>query len=219
MRKFFVLSIAGLLLISSLASANIVSYTYNKPLSSTNWTQSFNVQKFDPTLGALNSVTISVAGSLSQTLMFENFGSAGSITFSNSSGTTGCLYKVKYTGGSDLVTLDIVDAPTYSYTAYDGVMDFGGTSGKTDVVGKMDSFFDIFTDLSTLIDFTGPGTIGLDATATGRSHYQGGGNIAVGVSTRAGSDVTVTYDYTVPEPATMLLLGLGGLALIRKHRA
>jgi hypothetical protein len=217
MRKiltFFVLTIVVMFCAS--ANATTVTYNYSKSMSSTNWTQIFNVQKFDPSLGSLNSVTIDLGGNLSQTFMFENLDGAGTIQFKNGS-TTGCMFEVKYTGGSSLMLMDILNTPTYSYTAYDGVMDFGGTSGKTDTVGQVDSFFDVFTDLGTLSAFTGTGTISLDAKATGRSYWQAtGGNIAVGVSTSAGADVSVTYDYTVPEPATFCLLGLGAIALRRR---
>lgn len=34
-----------------------------------------------------------------------------------------------------------------------------------------------------------------------------------------GANVTLTYDYTVPEPASFSLLALGGLALLRRRRA
>lgn len=200
------------------ASAATLSYTYNKPLSSANWTQTFAVTQFDPALGTLNSVSITVDADLSQTLMFENFNGPGSITFSAGASTTGCAYVVKYTAGATLVSADIVNTPTYAFSAYDGVMDFGGTSGHTDVVVLSGVNSAMYVDGATLAAFSGLGTVSIDATATGRSAYSfTGGNGAVGVMTSAGADVTVVYDYEpIPEPATMALL-VGGLALLRRR--
>jgi hypothetical protein len=214
MKKFVILLVC---ILGVTANATLLTYTYSKPISATNWTEALNVQQFDPSLGTLNSVTLTVEGGISQTFMFENTGaSAGTIQFSNGK-TTGCLYEIKY-AGSDLVTLDILNTPSYSFTAFDGNFDFGGTSGKTDIIGQSGANAAIFADGPTLGIFTGLGTVAIDAKATGRSYWQSdSGNISVGVSTRAGADIAVTYDYTVPEPATMVLLGLGALLLRRKH--
>ena len=213
------ISIVSLVLIlSASAPADIVTYNYSQPTTTTNWTETFAVQQFNPALGTLNSVTLNLDGDLSQTFQFENLDGPGTITFSNGL-TTGCMFELEYSGGSNLLLLDIENTPTYAFDDFDGNIDFTGTSGNTDTVGVIDSFFDVFTDVPTLSAFTGTGTIDLDAIATGRSYYEAtSGNIIVGVMTTAGADVSVTYDYTIPEPATIGLLALGSAALIRRKR-
>ncbi|GAC1450166.1 MAG: hypothetical protein NVSMB9_34440 [Isosphaeraceae bacterium] len=73
--------------------------------------------------------------------------------------------------------------------------------------------------------FTGPGSITLPVSAKAFSQF-GSGNGFGAVTTFGKADVTVSYEYhskipageLVPEPASVLLWGLGGASLLALHR-
>lgn len=75
----------------------------------------------------------------------------------------------------------------------------------------------------TLVDYTGPGVFDVDATLANPGGFgtvgSWDGATIVGVNNLAQySGLTLTYTYDIPEPASLSLLALGGLALIRRRR-
>lgn len=218
MKHFSILMIV--VLVCASADAATITQTWSQATTPANWTKTFVMAQFDTSLGTLNSVTLSLGDSLAQTLMYENLNGPGTITFEIAGvSKTGCDFVLKFTGGSTLLADAIDNTPTYSYTAYDGVMDFGGTSGGTYLINLSQLAGSLYTGAG-MSPFIGTGSLSFDAVATGRSAYRmTGGNGAVGVMTSAGANVTLVYDYTpVPEPATFGLLSLGGLILARRRR-
>jgi hypothetical protein len=108
--------------------------------------------------------------------------------------------------------IDLV-IPTFYYTLA------GGQSLTSGTLTQNGSSSDLYTDFMILSEFTGPGTIVLDAnTYTETSLIYTGGNIEVNQTTDASLTGNVTYTYIIPEPATIGLLSLGSLMILLKRK-
>jgi hypothetical protein len=202
------------------ANATVITQTATIASTDTDWANSLSFTKFNAGLGTLNSITFSLSGTADGSLFVENTSTKSGATITSTLQATLTLTRPDL---STLVTIVPLGGFTDTVTKYDGVLDFGGTSGKTHS-GLSFSASNSFVSVSAsdFALFSGAGFIFLPVTADGSSTFTGGGNLVSGASETADATVTVTYDYTkkVPEPLTLSLFGAGiaGIAAARRRK-
>lgn len=190
-------------------------FTDSIPLQATNWSNTVTIPKFDPNLGTLQSIQFSLTGRIEGSARAESLDAAPTVV------TTSFSANITLTR-PDLtplvVTLPIANFMD-SFTAFDGTIDFLGTSGETHA-GIMTSDTQMQTSpppLSDLALFTGAGNIVLPVTATGQSIATGAGNLITQFLTDAAADVQVCYTYLPNTPPTIQcpgpIMGSAGVPL------
>ena len=92
--------------------------------TATNWSQNLALQKFDPALGILNSVTFTFRGALLSTSMIENLDGEPADVRED---WTGSMHFT--VPGASQQTSNLSYSFTQSFAAYDGIVDFSGASG------------------------------------------------------------------------------------------
>lgn len=154
-----------------------------------------SVAQFNPALGTLNSVQIILNGTLNTHVKVENLDAAPSTINAEVSGNL----SLQGPGSSTLlsVTPTITENST-SLSAYDGTLDYGGTSGH-DFGEQSASAQNSITLTSNLSAWQGSGNVALTETAQSSSTVSGSGNEQVHICSEGAGDVTVVYNYT-PKP-------------------
>ena len=233
----FIVSVAFVLLLNAgwVCAVEIVQ-TGNFGIQNTNWTDVATVDKFDGTLGILQSVEMDVSGSITANAGYENLAAvANSITLDAGAIITGTVDAMS-------IGFSLSIAPNHlgyfnGVPAHDGATDFGGASGElfmglsgsaTDVLYS--SAFHPVVEALLLLDFTdanGPAggldTLQITVDANGNSQASDThGNVASFFQTSAEGEFALKYIYqssvvgaSTPEPTAlmMVLFGLlvGGL--------
>lgn len=215
-------AVSTMVAMPTVASAASVMYSADIPTGGgtqfTNFDTDFFLPKFDPSLGTLLSVNVMLTGTVEGSVRAESLDAAPStVTLNLSAGLT----LTETTTGQELAFVQPLAEAVEDFTAFDGTIDFGGTSGVTyDNLNADEMDSQTYIDAATLALFTGPGDVELNLDAMGMSSGSGAGNLITQFSTLAGASAKVTYEYEpVPEPLTILGAGAAvsfGAAFKRK---
>jgi hypothetical protein len=222
MKKFLIVTtLSALVSLTALADQITVSGVYGlAPTNFTNQPVTPSVTQFNPALGTLTGVIVKLTGTVSGTAKAESQDSSPTTVTENLQATIALILN----GTTQLAQVLPIATVVHNFTAFDGTLDFGGTSGATDS--------GLTATLNTSInpvDFTpylGTGNVVFGVSATGSSNANGGGNLISGFTTQGKGQVDVTYIYTpisttaTPEPATLSLIGgsLVGLGALSRRR-
>ncbi len=162
------------------------------PAQSTDWSRLQTLPQFDPAQGTLTSVKIVNSGSVTSQIKVESLDGAPSTITATVSGTL-----TLSAANVPAVVTSSSASKTFSATAYDGISDFGGTSG-TDF-GPQTATGSNSVTLTTAADlalFLGTGRITFTESAKATSAASGAGNLLTQINTTATGQVSVSYSYT-----------------------
>ncbi|HLN27115.1 MAG TPA: SdrD B-like domain-containing protein [Gemmataceae bacterium] len=165
--------------------------TASVPNTGTNWTNTLTIAPFNPALGTLTSVDIINAGSFTSDIKVESLDNAPSTITATDSGV------LTLTGpASTSIPTALSASQTFNASAFDGVIDFAGTSGhdfgpQTATGSNMVTL----TSSSALQAFEGTGPISFTETAVATSSATGAGNLITQITTQAASQISVVYHY------------------------
>ena len=165
--------------------------TATVPLTATDFSTTVNIPQFDPSLGTLTGVTIRLDGSVRADFQFETLDASPA----GVSGTLQTQLNLNRPDTSLLVSALPTATTADSVGDFDGVLDFGGGSGRTYVGLLGNDSASTNLGASDLFLFTGTGTLALPFTGTDTSTASGSANLATVISTSAAATVTVTYAY------------------------
>ncbi|WP_409026792.1 choice-of-anchor E domain-containing protein [Janthinobacterium sp. SUN098] len=198
---------------SAQAATQTISFSADRALGATNWSDTLGLGKFDSNLGTLTSIKFHLEGAVQGSGRTESLdASASNVTLSLASLLT--LYRPD---NSTLLVANPLFTQTFALSAFDGSIDFAGTSGASTGL-RSSTGSNGYTSASAsdfaLFSSAGGGLIYLGLNAIGSSMGSGAGNLLTQFQTSASGRVAVTYEYVsaVPEPETYVML-LTGLAL------
>lgn len=189
-------SLTSLLLVASpaLAAAQQTCFNDNVPLQSTNWASTVTISKFDSGLGLLQSIDFSLNGQVTGSASIESTDAAPSTVITT--------YQASITLTRPDLSVLVVSIPAQQFndplTAFDGVIDFAGTSGIAHLgITAADGQMINVTNAADLALFTGAGNIVLPIDAAGTSTSSGAGNLITQFVTAAEATVDVCYNYAL----------------------
>lgn len=162
----------------------------------TGGSQTQSIAQFDSTLGTLNSVQILLNGKLTSDVKVENLDAAPSAINAQVNGAL----SLQGPGGTLLSVAPSISENSTSLSAYDGTLDYGGTSGH-DFGPQSASAQKTITLTNNLSVWEGSGSVALTETAQSSSTVAGSGNEQVNISSLGSGNVTVIYNYTPKPPS------------------
>lgn len=166
-------------------------YSADYPLAKTNWSVVQNLPQFDPALGTLQAVRVTGSVLISNTTALESMDAAPSVIGATANGSATLSDPF-----GNLAPASVSESlGTFNASAFDGTVDFAGTSGK-DLPGMQASSSSSFVLTGAqMAPYIGTGDIAFTMEATGNTFSYGAANLLTFARTDAAGDVTVAYCY------------------------
>lgn len=211
-----ILALAGLAAAASVASAGSEIHSFSRPMGLTSWTDAFAVQQFDTQGGTrvLDSIEVFLEGTVLGDAAAESLDAEPSTITLNLTATISLSLGATLLAQVIPLANEIFDA-----SAFDDVIDFGGTSGVTyENLTDTQSTTSLITDPLEFAPWIGLGTVSVDGAASGFSSGSGAGNLLTQFGTSAELNGSVTYNFhIIPAPGAAALLAIGVLAGRRRR--
>lgn len=212
-------AVAGSLSLTGVAHAALVEYSRSFDSQPSAYDTPFSFQKFNPSLGTLNSVVLSLTSNLTGGIQVYSLHS-GNTAFTNASSEVPVTVSAQAPGGVNVWVSGPAKFAMASGTAAAGANQFKGTSATavSTTVSVDSSLFAAYTGIGTAEALFSVGNTSGSYGGTGvPGLFFGGLAFADGL-------FSVKYDYSpvsaVPLPAAgwLLLSGLGSMALLNRRR-
>jgi len=169
------------------------------------WGTTWAIDCFDPSLGALLAVDIDMNGTLVASVAAENLAS-NAISFQTTQQASVSIGLP----GSQSVNVASSATDSMNLTAFDGSLDYAGTSGRTDagLPAALDgSVTSAETDPVLLAAFTGTGVLELPITSVGTSFTDGGANMRSILNSNIGAAIQLDYVYIPAADLACFVIG------------
>ncbi len=181
------------------------SYTGTLSIASVtqpNLARTVAIPQFDSSLGVLYKIQIQLATTARSTSRIENLDAvarAGTQSGAN-------FVETASLNGSTLITNNIQVLFTNNLAAYDGLPDYGGSSGVSNARRTVSNTKSNFINTSFNPLFIGSGTITININDVATGFASGPADYILAVVPESGVSVTVTYYYVTP-PVILVISG------------
>ena len=207
------------------AHAATIMDSFTVGVQTTNFNVVDELAQFDPSLGTLTKIEFMLEGDVEGEAKVESLDSSASVVTANLQATISLSNSLDPMSPVELVVVIPAVNANFNATAFDGTIDFDGTSGATfDGLAGSGTQSVMITDAAEFAPYIGLGTFAVSIDATGQSSASGAGNLITQFATRAGATGKVIYHYTpdgqVPVPGAIILMGsaLAGLGAARRRQ-
>jgi protocatechuate 3,4-dioxygenase beta subunit len=165
--------------------------TASVPDSPTDWTQTVSIAQFNPSLGQLTSIDVINADTFTSHIRVESLDSAPSTITATVSGAL----TLSGPAVASLLTNSSA-SQTFQATAFDGTIDFGGTSGHDFGSQTAPGSNQItLTNATDLAQFLGTGSVSFTEVTRATSSASGAGNLLTQINSSASAHLSVVYHY------------------------
>jgi len=188
--------------IGSLTPAQVFSFADR----TTGWSDQIALRQFDPSLGQLLGIDITLTNDIVASIGAENLGPDAAAFTSTQSATA----TLGFDGIAPGLTSQAVANDSMALAAFDGSIDDAGNSGRLDQgITQTTTNSLTLSAPAQLGGFLGGGTMLLPVSVTGSSTVDGPGNLSAQLRAQGGATISVSYQY-IPGYASGLSIGGAG---------